>query len=507
MNLFRTIQDIDDEQIFYEAQVLMAQCDCYQKELAMRIYLEMDGEQQLPTTNDQSVEDKQSSPPIENKQTNPQPTKEQPQNNENNPSFFQKIIDTVKKIFMFIPNLITQCIEKIVDKRIMESKQQMLNIQNMSDQDVNALLQKIEQRKAQSSGNDGQQPTEEFYVNDYRSFEDVYQELGTVIGAGMGIKGAREAASNEIARQKAVASASGQQLSDAELAKRSAIGAIEPAVKKAASIAGKGAAVAGVAALGGSGLAITGVGLLAGIGIGKIWDLVSNSIKDARDKSRIKQLPEYGMIEKAFKFKDKELDDKLKMLETGIPKPDPNVPKPNIKQVLQNIINNFSVVADKETENTIRVINLFYDKYIKPNPALNATQQPQTQNPQQIDDNILLECQNFITEMNDQTFRPLLQDMKQKSERLVTWFNDGTNPLFGIMTSKQYATKIAREARAEKGIYDASDYKELPALAQKLLGLITSLGKIILNVINIIFKIIRIGGDAIQTVSNSIKQL
>lgn len=494
MNLFRTIQDIDDEQIFYEAQVLMAQCDCYQKELAMRIYLEMDGEQP--------------SPPIENKQTNPQPMKEQPQNNENNPSFFQKIIDTVKKIFMFIPNLITQCIEKIVDKHIAESKQQMLNIQNMSDQDVNALLQKIEQRKAQSSGNDGQQPTEEFYVNDYRSFEDVYQELGTVIGAGMGIKGAREAASNEIARQKAVASASGQQLSDAELAKRSTIGAIEPAVKKAVSIAGKGAAVAGVAALGGSGLAITGVGLLTGIGIGKIWDLVSNSIKDARDKSRIKQLPEYGMIEKAFKFKDKELDDKLKMLETGIPKPDPNVPKPNIKQVLQNIINNFSVVADKETENTIRVINLFYDKYIKPNPALNATQQqPQTQNPQQIDDNILLECQNFITEMNDKTFRPLLQDMKQKSERLVTWFNDGTNPLFGIMTSKQYATKIAREARAEKGIYEASDDKELPALAQKLLGLITSLGKIILNVINIIFKIIRIGGDAIQTVSNSIKQL
>ena len=582
MNLSNVICEIDDVQVFYDTESLLQLCEYYQKELSMRIYMENMGyymEDETPPPDNTSTtdngqtdaevevgnsapsQDEQKQPPavVQQQQSgdnalkqdvkqpdageNQQPQNQQPEtgeepvvsnddkpnenaeNNTNNqePGFLQKIIDTVKKIFMWIPNLITKCIEKIVDKKLAESKQEFSNIvDNMSDQEIDTLLQKIEAKKGTQGG--GQPPTTDtetpvadqpsstvptgeetkvdYSIHDFRSFDEIYQELGTAFGAVMGAKGARTAASNEIARQNVMASATGQDnLSDAELAKRSALGMVENGAKKVATTAAKAGMVAGATALGGSGLVLTGVGLLAGIGAGKLWDFVSNKIKDARDKNKITQLPRYELIEKACQSSDQELSKKIQLLQQGIPKSDPNAPKPDIKQSLQNILQNFTLVEDKESEQTIRVMNLWYEKFVKPSALFATPQQTQVSNITPEEDQAMSECERFVKDMNDQTMNPLLTQLKQKSEQLVNWFNDPSNPIFGMQTSARVAQGIAQKARAEMGIQEDQESK---GLLQKILGVLTKVGQGIMSVVNNIINIIRIGGDVIQTVVNGV---
>lgn len=561
MNLNNVICEIDDAQVFYDTESLLQLCEYYQKELSMRIYMENMGyymEDETPPDNTSTTDNKQSdaevdvgnSAPSQGEQKQPpalvqqqsgdnnqQPeTEEKPvvsndnkpnENAENNdnqePGFLQKIIDTVKKIFMWIPNLITKCIEKMVDKKLAESKQEFSNIvDNMSDQEIDTLLQKIEAKKGtQGDGQPlttdtqtpvadqpsstvptGEETKVDYSIHDFRSFDEIYQELGTAFGVAMGAKGARTAASNEIARQNVMASATGQNnLSDAELAKRSSLGMVENSAKQVATTAAKAGMVAGATALGGSGIVLTGVGLLAGIGAGKLWDFVSNKIKDARDKDKITHLPRYELIEKACQSSDQELSKKIQLLQQGIPKSDPNAPKPDIKQSLQNILQNFTLVEDKESEQTIRVMNLWYEKFVKSSALFATPQQTQVSNITPEEDQAMSECERFVKDMNDQTMNPLLTQLKQKSEQLVNWFNDPSNPIFGMQTSARIAQGIAQKARVEMGIQEDQESK---GLLQKILGVLTKIGQGIMSVVNNIINIIRIGGDVIQTVVNGV---
>ena len=505
MNLIQSLKETEDLKLFYEMQVLLHQCDLYQKQIDMSVYLEHAGIFLEVETN--AAETSQSDPNVkdtkEAPQTNPEAKKETTPQDTTEKGFLDKVLDTVKKIFMFIPNLVTKCIEKIVDKKLEESKQTVIQLDQLSDQQIDALLTKIEQRKTESQTKEDQ--VEESVIEQFPISDSFYQELGTAIGAGLGIKGARAIASNEIARQKVMANSMGENLTDKELAKRSAIGAIEPVVKQAASIGAKTAAVAGAAAVGGHGLVLVGVGLLASVGAGKLWDKVSNTIKDARDKNRITQLPDYSLIEKVFQSKDKELTDKIGLLQNGIGKQDPNASQQNLTQSLQVILQKFTIVDDKESEQILRAMNLFFEKYIKPSPLLNQQQKGETVSEMTpADEQALSECEKFSKEMNNQTFIPLLQDLKQKSEQLINWFNDPSNPIFGVMSQKRYVQSVAQQARAEKGI--AEDTSENP-IKQKILGLLTSLGKKVMSMINIVMSIIRIGSDMLQTVANGINIL